>query len=177
MWADADVLWFSGHVLALVPPVDEELLPRDLEALRRFAVLMDEAVPIPGTGRRVGVDAALGLIPGVGPLVGGLLSTWIVIGALRHRVPALKIGRMLFNIILDVTIGAIPFVGDVFDWLWEENVMNLEILVRHRDRSRPPRSPGQIIGSATVILAIILLFAIGAVIGVLVLAIWLIRNR
>ncbi|HEY2325717.1 MAG TPA: DUF4112 domain-containing protein [Thermoanaerobaculia bacterium] len=157
--------------------MDEELLPRDLEALKRFAVLMDEAVAIPGTRRRVGLDAALGLIPGVGSAVGGVLSAWIVIGALRHRVRALTIGRMLFNIVLDVTIGAIPFLGDVFDWLWEENVMNLQLLLKHRDRSRPPRSTGQIIGGATLILAIILLFAIGAAAGVLVLVIWLIRNR
>lgn len=157
--------------------MDEELLPRDLEALRRFAYLMDEAVAIPGTRRRVGVDAAVGLIPGVGAVVGGVLSAWIVIGALRHRVPALTIARMLFNIVLDVTIGAIPFLGDVFDWLWEENVMNLRLLLKHRDRSRPPRSPGQIIGSATLILAIILLFAIGAAVGVIVLLIWLIGKR
>ena len=157
--------------------MDDELLPRDLEALRRFAYFMDEAVAIPGTRRRVGLDAAVGLIPGVGPVVGGVLSAWIVIGALRHRVPALQIARMLFNIILDVTIGAIPFLGDVFDWLWEENVMNLKLLLRHRDRSRPPRTPGQIAGGATLILAIILLFALGAAIGVIVLVIWLIRNR
>lgn len=157
--------------------MDEELLPRDLEALKRFAFLMDEAVAIPGTRRRVGLDAAVGLIPGVGQAVGGVLSAWIVIGALRHRVPALKIGRMLFNIVLDMTVGAIPFLGDVFDWLWEENVMNMDLLLKHRDRSRPPRGTVQILGSAALILAIILLFAIGVTIAVVVLLIWLIGKR
>jgi hypothetical protein len=84
---------------------------------------------------------------------------------------------MLFNIVLDVTIGAIPILGDVFDFLWEENVMNLQLLLRHRDRTQPPRTPGQVIGTATLILAIILLFALGAAIGVIVLIVWLIRNR
>lgn len=167
----------SGHILALVGLVDEELLPRDLEALRRFAYLLDEAVAVPGTGRRVGLDAAIGLIPGVGPAVGGLLSAWIIIGALRHRVPMLKVWRMLFNIVLDITVGAVPLIGDVFDWLWEENVMNLKLLLRYRDRTRPPRTMLQIAGSAALFLAIILLFAIGAAAGVIVLVIWLIRNR
>jgi hypothetical protein len=166
-------------VKPIIPEVlgPEEVLPRDLEALKRFAFLMDEAVAIPGTKRRVGLDAAIGLIPGVGDAIGGVMSAWIVIAALRHRVPALKVWRMLFNIVLDVTIGAIPILGDLFDFLWEENVMNLQLLLRHRDQRQQPRSFGQVIGSATLFLAIILLFALGAAIGVIVLIVWLIRNR
>src|ERR1041385_9360106 len=80
----------------------DEVLPPDLLALQRFATLMDEAVAIPGTNRRVGLDAALGLVPAVGDVIAGVLSAWIVIGALRHRVPMRKVLRMLFNILAEI---------------------------------------------------------------------------
>src|SRR5512140_3902181 len=120
----------------IVPEVIEpdSALPADLVALRRFAYLMDEAVAVPGTRRRVGIDAAVGLIPGVGDIIGGLLSAWIVIAGVRHRVPARRLVRMLFNIFADVGIGSIPIIGDFFDFMFEENVMNLNILLRHRNR-------------------------------------------
>jgi hypothetical protein len=163
----------------LIPVVIEpdEKLPRDLVALRRFAYLMDEAVAIPGTRRRVGLDAAVGLIPGVGDAIGGMLSAWIVIGALRHRVPARKVWRMIVNILVDVLVGSIPLAGDAFDFLFEENLMNLKILLIHRDRIQAPRTTPQIFGAATAILAIILGVALAVAIGVVVLIIWLIRNR
>ena len=74
----------------IIPEVLEpdEKLPPDLVALRKFAYLMDEAMPIPGTSRRIGLDAGLGFIPGIGDAIAALLSTWIIIGALRHRVGA-----------------------------------------------------------------------------------------
>ena len=96
--------------------VPDEALPADLVALRRFARLMDEALPVPGTKRRIGLDAGLGLIPGVGDVVAALLSVWIVIGALRWRVPLWRVVRMVFNILVDLVLGAIPLFGDIFDF-------------------------------------------------------------
>ena len=163
----------------LIPEVIEpdEKLPQDLLALRRFATLMDEAVAIPGTNRRVGLDAALGLIPGVGDVIAGVLSAWIIVGALRHRVPMPKILRMLFNVILDILVGAVPLLGDVFDFLFEENMMNLRLLMLHRDRRRPPRSVAEIGGAALLIVLIILLVAFIAMAGVVAVVIWLIGKR
>ncbi len=162
-----------------IPEVIEpdERLPPDLVALRKFAVLMDEAVRIPGTNRKVGLDAGLGLVPGVGDAVGAVLSAWIVIGALRHRVPILRILQMTFNIVLDFGLGAIPVVGDLFDFAFEENVINLRLLMRHRDRSRPPRTFGAIAWAAVlVVLSILILGALLAA-AIIVGCIWLIRNR
>jgi len=155
----------------------EELLPPDLLALKRFAWLLDEAIAIPGTRRRIGVDAIVGFIPGVGDVIGGVLSAWIVIGGLRHRVPLPKIIRMLFNIILDLLVGAVPFLGDAFDFLFAENTMNLELLLRHRNRSLPPRTHRQVLFATIVVLAIIIGVALIPIGLLIVGTIWLIGHR
>ena len=163
----------------IIPEVIEpdEKLPRDLVALRKFAYFMDEAVAIPGTGRSIGLDAALGFIPGFGDAVGAVLSVWIVIGAMRHRVPLRYVVRMVVNILLDLAIGEIPVFGDIFDIAFEENVMNLKLLLKHRDRGRPPRSFAAIGFASAFVLLIILAAAIGGVALVVFLAVWLANHR
>jgi len=162
-----------------IPEVIEadDKLPPDLLALRRFAMLMDEAVAIPGTNRRIGLDAALGLIPTVGDVIAGVMSAWIIIGALRHRVPMRKVLRMLFNVVLDIIVGAVPVLGDFFDFLFEENMMNMRLLMQHRDRARPPRSIAQIAGAAMLVVGVILFVAIAVLTGTIVGALWLIGKR
>ena len=161
---------------AIVPEVYEpdEKLPADLVALRRFARFMDEAVGVPGTRFHFGADAALGLIPGIGDVIGGILSTWIILGALRHRVPARRILRMIVNVLIDVGLGEVPVVGDIFDFLFEENVMNMQLLLRYRDRTRPPRRFAEIAAAAifTVIVIFTFSFAVFAalIFGVIYLA-------
>ena len=162
------------HIPEVVEP--DESLPPDLRALRRFARLMDEAVAIPGTKRRVGLDAGLGLIPGVGDIVGGILSAAVVIGALRHRVPKLVILRMLANITVDLLVGAVPFIGDVADFFFEQNMMNMALLMKHRDRTRPPRSTAQIAFAAALVIAFIVGVAVFAFIALIALITWMMRS-
>jgi hypothetical protein len=138
---------------------------------------MDEAVAIPGTRRRVGLDAGLSLIPGVGEIAGGVLSAWIIVGALRHRVPLARVTRMVIYILLDVTIGSVPILGTIFDWLFEENVINLKSLLRYRDRSRPPRSVGQVGVAAVIIIAVIVGVALLAFFALVALIIWIANQR
>jgi len=163
----------------IIPEVIEpdDRLPPDLVALRKFAYLMDEAVAIPGTRRRVGLDAGLSLIPGLGEIAGGVLSAWIIVGALRHRVPIARVTGMVLYVLLDVSIGSLPVIGTIFDWLFEENVINLKTLLRYRDRSRPPRSVGAVAVAAIVVVAIIVGVAVLVVSGLVAAALWLIHQR
>lgn len=163
------------HIPEVIEP--DSALPKDLVALRRFAYLMDEAFSIPGTRMRLGLDAVLGLIPGIGDVIGALLSTWIIAGALRHRVPALVIVRMVLNVSVDLLFGAVPVAGDVFDFMFEENMMNMRLLEKHRDRRRPPRSAGQIALVLAAIITFLVLLALAAVSAVIALVLWLIAQR
>ena len=162
-----------------IPEVIEadEKLPADLVALRRFAFWMDEAFTIPGTRFHIGADALLGLIPGIGDIIGGVLSTWIIAGALRHRVPARVIMRMVFNIVLDLLFGAIPVAGDAFDFLYEENMMNMRLLEKHRDRRRPPRTMAGIALAISAIVLFILIVAIAILVGTIALVLWIAGQR
>jgi len=163
------------HIPEVIEP--DEKLPQDLVALRKFAFYMDEAFTIPGTRIRVGADALLGLIPGVGDVIGGVLSSWIIFGALRHRVPAGVIMRMIANILLDLLFGAVPVAGDVFDFLYEENIMNMRLLEKHRDRRKPPRSTGSIALIGFAILAFNVMCALLILFGLVTLVFWIIGQR
>ena len=163
------------HIPEVIEP--DEKLPADLVALRKFSVLMDEAVGVPGTSFRFGLDPLLGLVPGVGDVISALLSAWIVAGALRHRVPMLKICRMVFNILADLIIGEIPLIGDIFDFAFEENVMNMRILMQYRNRRMPPRKASEI--AAVLIVIVLIILGIGIVsVGLMIAAlIWLAAHR
>ena len=163
------------HVPDVIEP--DERLPQDLVALRKFALLMDQAFPIPGTNVRVGLDAVIGLIPGIGDVIGGMLSTWIIAGALRHRVPARIIARMVGHVALDLIFGAVPVAGDVFDFFYEENMKNMRLLEKYRDRRHPPRSASQIALVLGLIVAGLAVLALSLLAGVVALLFWIIGQR
>ena len=163
------------HIPEVIEP--DEKLPPDLQMLRRFADLMDEAVPIPGTNKRFGLDAAAGLIPGVGDVVAGAMSAWIIVGALRHRVPTSKIFRMLVNLGVDLIVGAIPLAGDVFDVLHKQNSKNMRLLMEHRNRRLPPRPKREIVGATILVLVIIAALVVGALAAAIWAVFWIAEQR
>lgn len=105
-------------------------LARQLQEMRAFARVMDGAVRVPGTRIEVGLDAILGLLPGVGDLLTGALSLSIVYRAWRLGASAAALVQMLCNLALDVVIGSVPVAGDVFDLVWKANQRNVDLLAR-----------------------------------------------
>ena len=117
--------------------MDPEVLPphRRLlsdSALDRLAALLDDEFRIPGIGTRFGLDPLIGLIPGFGDVIGGLLSFVFVFAAFERGLARITLARMIANILIDTFGGALPIFGDVFDVYWKSNRMNYNLLLRHR---------------------------------------------
>jgi Domain of unknown function (DUF4112) len=104
---------------------------QSLERLEALAKLMDSAFLVPGTNIRMGLDAIIGLVPVVGDLVSGAISSYLIWEARRLGASRWVIGRMAANTLIDTTFGVIPIVGDAFDVLFRSNMKNLALLRRH----------------------------------------------
>lgn len=111
-----------------------------LQRLDRLAELLDSSIRIPGIGYRIGYDAIIGLVPGIGDLAGLALSTYIVVEAARYRLPKSTLLRMAANVAIEAVVGAVPFFGDVFDAVYKANLRNLRLLHQRLDsRETAPR--------------------------------------
>ncbi|MEG3847523.1 DUF4112 domain-containing protein [Microcoleus sp. herbarium19] len=102
-----------------------------LRRLRRISHLLDNAIPIPGTKHRIGLDPILGLIPGGGDLVGSIFAGYVVFKAAQMGVPQETLVKMATNIVFDTVAGTVPVAGDLLDVAWKANVKNIELLDAH----------------------------------------------
>lgn len=108
----------------------EQSLAR-LDALSR---VMDSAFTIPGTSITMGVDALLGLLPGIGDAISATISSYLIWEAKQLGAPKLVLARMAGNVAIDTVVGAVPFVGDVFDVAYRANRKNVALLKRHLEK-------------------------------------------
>ena len=116
-------------------------LARDPKSIRQriemMEHLLENALVIPGTKLRFGLDSLIGLVPVVGDLVTAAMGAWIVWEARNLGMSKWQVTRMAANVGVDTAIGAIPLVGDVFDFAFKSNSRNLRIIRRHLDRHHP----------------------------------------
>ncbi|MBY0458189.1 MAG: DUF4112 domain-containing protein [Gemmataceae bacterium] len=101
----------------------------ELVIIRGLAKVMDEAVTIPNTNVKVGLDALLGLIPVIGDLGSAAVGMYIVRAAARLNVPTVVLARMMLNLAIDSALGIIPIVGDYLDILYKANAKNARLVV------------------------------------------------
>ena len=144
--------------------------PEALAALRRWAVLLDARFQVPGTRLRFGLDAVLGLVPGLGDMASPTFAALLLLQAVRMRVPIVIQARMVLNAAIDMLIGLVPLVGDAGDVLWKANLRKLALLERHAQPGLPPRRSDYVF----VCVSVALLAAIAIL--PLVLLVWLLRT-
>jgi len=106
----------------------KELNEEKLLRLKRLSHNLDEAITIPGTERKIGIDPIIGLIPGGGDLIGGVISIYIMYAGIKMGMPKATIIRMFGNVALEFVIGCIPIIGDLFDATWKSNQRNVKLI-------------------------------------------------
>ena len=115
--------------VSTVKAARQKASPAEVEhSLDQLSRWMDGLFRVPGTGWRFGLDAIVGLVPGVGDTLTTAVSFYILAAGVRYRVPKVTLLRMGANLAVDYVVGAIPLVGDLFDVAWKSNQMNVKLL-------------------------------------------------
>jgi hypothetical protein len=153
---------------ALIPEVGT-VDQRRLDRLRRVGWLLDNSLPIPGTRFRLGIDQIVGLVPGIGDLVGGVLSLYIIVESARMGVPRSLLVRMGWNVAVDTIVGEIPVLGDIFDIGFKANIRNLALLDQFLHH------PAEVRRSSRGVLALIVIGLVLLTAGAIAFAVLLVR--
>ena len=146
--ADERVLARDAELLDALP--DDGSMGDERERLRwlveRLSYWMDAWFEVPGTGLRFGLDPLVGLLPGIGDAVSTVVSLYIISLAGRCGLPRITLARMSLNVLIDMLLGAVPLVGDVFDVWWKANQKNAKLLAARVPIRPSPAAPATATG-------------------------------
>lgn len=145
-----------------------EVPPRRLKTI---AYLMDESIRLPG-GYRIGWDGIIGLVPGIGDVAGLTVSAYIIAESARLGASKSVLLRMSANAAIDAILGAIPVLGDLFDFTFKANRRNLHLLQSQLDV--PQRTRRVSIGWLAVagVVALLVLVAVLVLLSRLIAWLW-----
>jgi len=136
---------------------------------RSIARLLDDLVRIPGTKIGIGLDPIIGLIPGLGDVIGGAMSGYILLVAAQEGAPTSVLMRMLGNIALDSLVGLVPVLGDLFDVGVKSNRRNVDLLERYLNAPTPTKR------ASRGVVALILLGVVAIIAGIVSLGVLIVR--
>jgi len=159
--------------------VSTQVLPEsnrgvDLKWLDRYAHVMDNLFRLPGTQFRFGLDPILGFIPVVGSLVGFVCSGILACYIIKYGASGKVVAKMMGNMILDLTVGSIPVVGFVFDFLYKSNDRNMRMMREHYFEDKHNGSAlGPILIFVAVSLSIIVAMALFLIAVLTAIGVWL----
>jgi Domain of unknown function (DUF4112) len=154
---------------SVVPPA---ALPIDAAAARRLERLawwLDSSIPLPVGQWRIGLDALIGLVPGIGDLIGILLSSYILWEAARIGIPRALLVRMAGNVAIEGIVGAVPILGDLFDAAWKANQRNVRLLESYL------QGPTRVRRESNALVAVLVAATLALLIGAAALTIFILR--
>ncbi|MBE0597852.1 MAG: DUF4112 domain-containing protein [Desulfuromonadales bacterium] len=146
---------------------------QDRQRLERLAWLLDSSIYIPGLGVRIGLDGLIGLFPGVGDTLGAVASSWIISEAARLGAPRSVLLKMAFNVAVDAIFGAIPVVGDLFDFAWKANLRNVRLLGEYLERPRKTVVVSRLFVWSLLLMVLLFVFLMAALMVLVVRWLWL----
>jgi hypothetical protein len=131
---------------------------------KAIATVLDTAFYLPGTSIRIGLDPILGLIPGFGDTLSGVLGYSLLFLGAQLGLPRIALVRMSLNMFLNAVIGAVPGIGDIFSFWFKSNMRNLALIQRYtREPQRVATTADWIfvLGVILLMLVIFVLITIG----------------
>lgn len=131
-------------------------MPAELKGMSALAKWMDSRFRIPGTDFRFGLDGLIGLIPGVGDFSTFAISGYLVVLMAKNGASGYVLARMIFNIVLDAALGAIPLVGDLFDFVHKANTKNMRLMEQYYVEGRHRGSAWRVLIPVLIALALVL---------------------
>ncbi|MBI3171011.1 MAG: DUF4112 domain-containing protein [Hydrocarboniphaga effusa] len=137
-------------------PIDGARIRNVRRRAETLSRLLDAQFRIPGIPVRFGLDALIGLIPGVGDAIGIVLGGWFLVEAARVGAPPGVLARMAGNVAIDALAGVVPVLGDIFDVAFKANLRNARLLEAHLDQLegrpvQPRRWTGYALGVAIIL--------------------------
>ena len=134
---------------------DQVKLTGKLRWVEQIAYLLDERFKIPGTNFRFGLDPILNFIPIAGDLSGFALSSALILTMAKNGASGKIVSLMALNAFLDLVIGGIPFLGQIFDFTYKANSRNIKLLKEHYEQGRHQGSGKSVWITALIVLVVL----------------------